>query len=336
MASVIPAQLAARATRQIGTHVGEPRMVKLPADCPVYTFVCPVRLTPGCLPPPGRLSRRIGAGSAIRRAAARSLCLLEGIERYSLQYRKGDPDFLSSAKLPNAREAKLDTEMLRLGHPAQRGGGPTSDSRGCAVGTDLADAAVRGLLELIEHDAVESWFAGQRTFRQIEADDAGLSITSIRHWIATQELQLQFLEHRHRSGAIVVLCICNRTSGARPVVGSAAGLDPGRTATHACLESVVGWFNLAQIDANAIAADELPPASRRDLELFCGSIRLPQLQDNAAANPALATWANPHRTGAAEIFSALAGAWEGDIAVFDLSRSETGFTTVRTIAANRL
>ncbi len=323
------ARLAASAAESIGTRIGEPAAARLPDGCPIHLFVCPVSLTPGCLPPPGRMPCRIAAGAALDRETARELCLLEAIERFSLQYADGDPDQMASAPVSGARQAVLAAAQLRLGHPAQLTGGPVADSRGCSVGADLEDAALRGLLELIEHDALAGWWSGEVSFRRVELGGLDRSLDQLQAWLMARRLQLQLLEHRHRSGALVYVCACTDADGRRPATGCAAGLNPMRTAAHACVEAVVALFNMAEIERRGPDMANLPGDARHDLEVYRGLRPLPGLhRAKADADVPAADGSSSDRATA---FKRLAEQWDVDVAVFDLSRPATGITTGRVV-----
>lgn len=321
--------LAASAAESIGIGIGEPAAARLPDGCPVHLFVCPVFLPPGCLPPPGRMPCRIAAGAALDRETARELCLLEAIERFSLQYSDDDPDQMASTPLPGARHAVLATGLLRLGHPTQRTGGPVADSRGCSVGTDLADAALRGLLELIEHDALTAWWSAEGDFRRVEVGDVDRSLDRLLAWLTARQLALRLIEHRHRSGALAHVCVCTDADGLRPATGSAAGPDPLRTAVRACVEAVVAWFNIAEIERRNTSLAGLPDDVRLEVDLYRGRRALPALPDDVADAAALGAGSPPSDPRSA--FRRLAERWGADLAVFDLSRPETAITTARVV-----
>lgn len=321
--------LAETAARSLGMAIGEPVAATLPAGCPLHMFVCPVVLAPGCLPPPGRMPCRLGTGAALDRQAARGLCLLEGIERFSLQYSAGDADQVTSARLAGADLAVVATALLRLGHPAQLAGGPVADSRGCSVGADLADAALRGLLELVEHDSLAAWWSGQGGFRPVAAGRADPSLDRLLAWLAARQLALRLAGHRHRSGAFACVAVCAEADGGRPATGSAAGLEPARTARRACIEAVVAWLNLAEIESRGTDMAALPEDTRFDVELYRGDRPLPAAPEADAGDAVPAP--EPPAGDPAASFARLAAGWGGRFAVFDLSRPTTGLTTARVV-----
>lgn len=323
------ARLAASAAESIGTRIGEPAAASLPDGCPIHLFVCPVSRTPGCLPPPGRMPCRIAAGAALDSETARELCLLEAVERFSLQYADGDPDQMASAPVSGAGQAVLAAAQLRLGHPAQLTGGPVADSRGCSVGADLEDAALRGLLELIEHDALAGWWSGEGDHHPVAVTSVDRSLDRLQAWLTARRLALRLIEHRHRSGALVYVCACTDADGRRPATGCAAGLDPLRTAAHACVEAVVAWFNMAEIERRGPDMADLPEDARHDLEVYRGLRPLPALY--RAKADAEVPAADRSSSDRATAFTRLAEQWGVDVAVFDLSRPATSITTVRVV-----
>jgi hypothetical protein len=322
------AGLAAIAAGSIGEYIGEPRLATLPAQCPVSIFVCPVRLPAGCLPPDA-MPRRIGTGSALDNETARNLCLLEGTERYSLQFRPDDPEHLTSFAMTAARQISRPIDELRLGHPLQRTGGPVSDSRGCSVGANLAEAALRGLLELAEHDALEIWRASPDKFHEVDPHGLDQALDRLLAWLEANGLGSRIFEHRHSSGATAYVAVCSDAAGNRPAAGSAAGLDARRAAVHACVESVVASFNLAEIAKNASRIDGLPPDDRLAVETYLGIAKGPQLPVGVAPRPASTAAGMQDEPGTA--FRRMVELWGVDVAAFDLSRHETGIVTARVL-----
>nr|AGD93222.1 hypothetical protein orf203 [uncultured bacterium] len=322
------AGLATTAAGSVGGLIGEPRAVTLPPSCPVSIFVCPVRLPVGCLPP-GTMPGRIGAGSALDADTARNLCLLEGVERYSLQYRADDPPELTSAVMTGARQISRPIDTLRLGHPSQRTGGPVVDSRGCSVGANLPDAALRGLLELTEHDALGIWRGSPERFYEIDPRGLEPTLDGLLSWLGANGFRSRIFEHLHISGATAYVAVCSDADGGRPATGSAAGLDARRAAAHACVESVVAWFNLAAILKNPSRIDDLPPDDRLDVDIYRGTARGPPLPPGAALQPANTAAAAEEQPETA--FQRILNGWGIEVAVFDLSRPETGIVTARVV-----
>lgn len=321
--------LAAVAAESIGSCIGEPEQARLPRRCPVRAFVCPVVLPRGCLPPPGALPLRVGAGAALDRATARSLCVMEGIERYSLQYRAGDPERQRAVRFPGARIATLAVDRLRLGHPAQRDGGTVADSRGCAAGPTLADAALRGLLELAEYDAVADWRSGACRFQSVEAHGVCDPLDRLLTRTEAERLSLRVFARRHPSGAVVCAAVCADASGARPATGSAAGLDLGRTALTASVEAVLAWFNFAEIARHGTGLAALPEESRIEVETWLGLRDPPGFPVDGRdfrGESGTRTAPDPEQE-----FSNLVARWGVDVAVFDMSRKETGIATARVV-----
>jgi ribosomal protein S12 methylthiotransferase accessory factor YcaO len=316
------AELAATAAKSVGAWIGEPRLATLPTQCPISIFVCPVRLPAGCNPP-AVMKRRIGAGSALDAATARDLCLLEGIERYSLQFRAGDPESLASVAMPGARKTSRPIGRLRLGHEVHS----VTDSRGCSVGRDLTDAALRGLLELAEHDALEIWRASPDLFHEVTPSGLDPALDGLLAWLEANRFRSILFEHRHKSGAIAYVGICSGAAGDRPATGSAAGLDGRRAAIHACVESVVAWFNFSEIAKSPSRIDDLPPDDRLDVETYLGIARMPEFPPGAALRPA--SIANTMQAEPETAFRQMMEFWGIDLAVFDLSRPETGIVTAR-------
>lgn len=261
-------------------------------------------------------------------------CLLEGIERYSIQYHAGDPFELASIGISGAGKIVLPANVLLLGHPAQQDGVEAADSRGCSVGRDLPDAALRGLLELAENDAVDRWLDGQELFHLTEDATADSRFEFLSSWAHRSGLALRIGEHRHVSGALVSIAVCSEVTGSRPAFGSAAGLDRTETIMRACLEAVSTWFNLGAIGRRGRELEHLSPEGQFQAEVFLGSAVLPQIRasptDILANGMSYVDLANAPQT-----FESLVSAWGIEAAVFDLTRPATGVTAVRVVRLDR-
>jgi len=284
------------------------------------------------------MPRRVGAGSAVRREDARHLCLLEGVERYSLQYQAGDPRRLTSSGAAGTAVIERNSAGLLLGHPDHPPGRPLPDSRGCAVGSDLDDAAQRGLLELIEHDALASWWAQEGDFRWLDASYADPAVDAIAGWLEQEQRQIRFLYSRDTTGASVVLAVCTDRDGMRPAVGSAARPRLQDAIRHACLESALLSYNLEALDKSEGADARLRPTDRKTLAMYRGQLPMP-----GSAATATIDW----EQAAAQLesfrvnsntsmrFSDFAASLPYDVAVFDLTRPEISIPCARVVAITK-
>ncbi|WP_034273296.1 TOMM precursor leader peptide-binding protein [Haloechinothrix halophila] len=76
--------------------------------------------------------------------------------------------------LRQRRHRLLPTAMLYFGTPSEFGGGRLcSDSNGNAAGSELADAVLQGLLELVERDAVALWWYNRIAAPAVDLDAFG-------------------------------------------------------------------------------------------------------------------------------------------------------------------
>ncbi len=320
------AAISAIAARSIGVLIGNPSRVDLPGRSPLNVFVCPVRLPEGCQPP-ASMPCRVAAGAALDADAARNICLLEGIERYSLQFCDGDPPTLASAAMPGTCEVSMAIDNVRLGCSGQGDGPLLTDSRGCSVGADLADAAFRGLEELSEHESLALWKRHPEEFREV--DPASLAaLERLLGWLGDNDLGLRLFERRHVSGTTTYIGICASNADGRAATGSASGLDAHDAAIHACLEGVVAWFNLAALAERSTELAELAPEDRDMVTAFLAPAARSHHMRPRAGLPAVSA-ARPVDTHPQEAFGDMVRRWGGKVAVFDLSRPETGIVTAR-------
>ncbi|WP_246730372.1 YcaO-like family protein [Nitratireductor mangrovi] len=216
---------------------------------------------------------------------------------------------------------------MRLGHPEPQDG--PVDSRGCAAGETLEDAAARGVLELVEHDALAAWHQDAAIFEGLAAEGLSAELDTLCAWLSAKELRLQLGRFRHRSGAVVHLCICCDQAGRRPASGSAADIDPCHSALRACVESVVAWFNFDAIRRNGTPVEALAGEDRRAFECYLG----------LASAPGFLTKRTPDGDAKAVVsagtpqsaLAELVANWGADIAIFELTRAETGIAVARAV-----
>lgn len=327
-------RLADIARRSVGRLIGVPQPAPVPASLPLHLSICQVALPAACLPPPGPIASRFGAGAASDQATAEALCLLEGIERYSLQYQAHDPANCDAVAVGESSRASRPSHVLRLGHPAQRDGAPPADSRGCAVGASLADAALRGLLELVEADAEACWARGEGEFRPVAAPALGAEASPLSDALREHGLALRTELALHASGTAVAVSVCSRPDGSQPATGSAAAVEPSGASQHAAIEAVVAWFNQSEMARMSAPLDHMSPGDRAAVAQFRGYQRLPAPASGTAWQSLPAAML-PSGTQAEAAFEAVRRSWGRDIAVFDLSRPETGLVTVRVMSVDR-
>jgi ribosomal protein S12 methylthiotransferase accessory factor YcaO len=317
------------AERAVSRQIGEPQAIVLPPSCPLSAFVCRILLPAGCSPPPGRIGFRIGCGVALTASEARRFCLFEGIERYSLQVQAGDPARLASLKIGSSAETLRDASAVLLGHPQRDAFLPPIDSRGCAAGSSIADAAKRALLEWIEFDAIERWQGGTAGFRTFIPSHR--QIEKIADWLATLGKCQRFLRWRDPTGVAVVVVLTCDFDGRHPALGSAARFDIQSAIGHASLESAFATLNLEQIDRANHDDENLSVADRETLAIYRGKTELPP---GAAADdrevPSSPEGAAFERSGDdLATLARLLEAFARPVAFFDLTRKETGVAVVR-------
>lgn len=325
--------LKALVSRHCRTLIGDPQPVDLSRHCPLFAYVCAVSLPAGCTPPAGRLPMRIGAGAAPSSDWARTLSLFEAAERYSLQYRTGDPESEKASAWSTSTIDEMPTQWLRLGHPQTEAG--AVDSRGCAIGRNQIDASVRSVLELIERDAVEAWrsSANQMEALRIDTPPRGW-LNDMLQWLDSLGRELNLLQVLHPSGASTFISVCCDIGGTKPVWGSAAGFDPALTLSRASIESVVSWRNLMAIDMNGLMDEDLPPAHAELLRIFRGREPIPNWRADAVGAFPEKLAKSPSElsdTALRQQLDDLLRTVDYPVSIFDLTRKDMAVPVVRVV-----
>lgn len=112
------------------------------------------------------------------------------------------------------------------------------DSNGCAAGATLLEAALQGLLELIERDAVAIWWYNKLKRPAIALDDLdGALIERQLHALAAKGRGMHLLDLTTDIGVPAVVAISTTVeAGGRPLMGFGAHLDPAIAAERAITE----------------------------------------------------------------------------------------------------
>ena len=322
--------IISRASALCGALIGEPQQIDLSRHAPLYAFVTSVALPKGCVAPVGQMPVRVAAGAALDLQTARKLCLFEAIERYCMQFQEKDPETIQSTGLEGSIESTLPIEALRLGHPARQSGVPL-DSRGCSIGSDLTDAAVRSLLELLEGTMVDRWKRDEGGQSRLVMPGSIASLGKTVDWLTRLGRTLEVRLIAHASGASVALSLCRDADGSKPVLGSAAGFDPEATVIRAVVESVVAWRNLMAIDLNGLMDEDLSSAHAEILRLYRGQIPLPdwnsEEEDDSEEHQALPADVKP-----GDMLEKLIRTMEQPVAIFDLTRPDVGIPVTRAVS----
>jgi len=309
--------------------VSSPEPIPLPHPDIIFGFLCAARLPAGCLPPPGRVPVRLGIGASFDRSEAYRAALYEGIERYSAQYRDTDGETMISTGLAGSAKATVPSMQVLLGHPANATEATALTSRGCAAHSTFPAAALNAVLELIEFDGVERCRDGTADCRPVALPDAIVPPEAAAR-IARAGRDLRLFRVDHETGVPTWLCLCRGEGGSRPVIASAAGLDPRPTIRRAVVEALLVWQNLEVIEARGTPIEELPSIHRDIGRMWFGEKPLPIGLGEALAESALSEeggvgWDNDPDAA----LGALLRKWREDVALIDLTREEVAIPVVR-------
>lgn len=107
-----------------------------------------------------------------------------------------------------------------------------ADSNGCAAGNSKEEAALQGLLELVERDAVATWWYSQVQRPRVNLDDLDIPyLTQLRDWLDSEGRALWVLDITNDIGipsfaAVSVIREPANSGTEKIVVGFGAHLDP--------------------------------------------------------------------------------------------------------------
>lgn len=194
-----------------------------------------------------------------------------------------------SAQSLSSQSAKfVPVAYCSLGHPmAQDEGFPIPDSSGLAAGSSLDDAVERGLLELIERDAVAIWWYNRLPMPPLTFDTAELSFWKpYAEWIKRCQRQFWLLDLTNDLGVPVAAAISCDEQGTDLSFGFGAGKSPEVAAESAAGELVqfeatktyhrqqelkqyphfLDWCKSAQINEHAFVVPAEPRQKKRNTQ----------------------------------------------------------------------
>lgn len=302
--------------------VSAPTLSAMPPGFPFSVAICAVSLPPGCAPPSNTLKRRLGVGRANSPEQASFIALAEAAERYSLQFADDRPSTVTPFETAGGSPDRLELDRLALGAPRV---GPAVTSVGAAAGETLEDAALRAVLELLEHHHVRSFEGDRRHLPRVEPLTEGLGVH--RDWLDGQLRRLEFRARRFEPGYWIVLSRCCDYDGGRPTIGTAAGLDPNLTVTAAAEEAIFHWRNMVALESNGVPVTPMNGAERRAFEQYRGAASDGWPKWRGSARPLMET----HRFAADRklLGQALCRRSGTRLRLFDMTLPEVGVPVVK-------
>ena len=219
-----------------------------------------------------------------------------------------------------ARENWVPAAHCFLGYPDPlEQGFSVPDSNGLAAGKDLDDAKWRGLMELVERDAVSIWWYNRLQRPPLRVDRSRLpQLGRFEHWIWSRNRQLWFLDLRTDVDLPVAAAVSCNMASTDFAFGFGSGWTNEMAAMNAMGELVQfeATSAMRRADATHGAPDFVTMASRMDVS------EAPYLQPVAeAARTSTSANLAPSALSMAQIASRAS--------VVDLSRD--GFAVARVI-----
>lgn len=251
----------------------------------------------------------VTAGKGRHPEEARLRCLYEAIERYSTQlhgdeqritsslhelgeraidpralmlfsdeqYAKGQrvpPRFDPAAQIEWTAVHSLVTGSERFvptayafygyGHPACG-----ADSNGCAAGKTLADAIVRGFLELVERDAVSIWWYNRVPRPALPLEDASERILELHTMLRRRLALLHVLDITTDLGIPAAVAIGVAAVSRQVLLGAGSGPDRNTSARRALEELAAHAVEPDPVSIGEIAPWMLPSGTSAPEELRC-------------------------------------------------------------------
>ena len=149
-------------------------------------------------------------------------------------------DWLDARHLGTRKKKLIPAAICLLGYPDPLPQGlPVPDSSGLAAGSDLEDATLRGLLELVERDAVSIWWYNQIRRPQLALNLDRIPVLShFQDWVHGNERQFWLLDLTHDLGTPVAAAITCNNIGSDYSIGFGSALSAEEAAISAAGELV--------------------------------------------------------------------------------------------------
>lgn len=173
--------------------------------------------------------------------------------------------------LNNGRPAALPAELVMQRRTERRACARRPDTNGVAAGRTREEAIVRGLLELIERDAVGLWWFGGRSARRLAPAHGWIALhQAIAAAGRCPKREVWFLDLTTEIGTPVVACCSALADGTAVVAGFAADLSPERAAIRAFLEMCQMELaqELAMMKLDELGEAALQPGDRVWIERY--------------------------------------------------------------------
>lgn len=123
----------------------------------------------------------------------------------------------------------LPTQLIYYGYPVRgKSDFGTADSNGAAAGRTFADAALRGLLEVVERDSVALWWYNRARRPRVRLEDAtDPYIRRLREWFRALDRELWVIDATSDIGIPVIVAVSRRIGAAREhiLMGFGAHVD---------------------------------------------------------------------------------------------------------------
>lgn len=161
---------------------------------------------------------------------------------HNMVFERFDPsepiDWTPAWSLTQSRERELPAAYCWYGWPLDGAAFCRADSNGCAAGSTLTEAALQGLLELVERDAVALWWYSRACRPGVDLTGfESAFLDAAREWLARNGRELWVLDLTTDLGipafaAVSVLSV----RGGKPILGFGAHTDPLVAVTRAICE----------------------------------------------------------------------------------------------------
>ncbi|WP_417210460.1 YcaO-like family protein [Antarctobacter sp.] len=298
--------------------ISKPSFAEFPHGAPIHVAFRFLELRAGTRPPAGAMARRVAFGAARTPAQAAQISGFEAIERYALQYCDGLPDTCESLLASDGGTHMVRRDALALGAPASNG---RITSKGAAAGPTAEAAALRAVLECLEHGLDD-----RDAYTHVLPPEVLPS--DLTTWLDGNLRKLEVHVAETTGIGLLFRAVCSDRDNGRPTYGTAFSGDVRTGVWQAASEAVVSWRNMVTLDFKGNIPRAMDDHEARLFHLYRGASTDRPIRPGATFDAD--AWTAPSPTLAAAL-SAAAKVAGRTVAVFDMTAADIPLPVIKAL-----
>ena len=292
--------------------ISAPSIFAVSDTFPLTISITSISPQSGCTPACNALGKRIATGCAKNKTDAVFLSMVEGVERYCIQYSDSRENLLNPFLSTNSEINNIPQSQICIGSPAY----PNNDSIGSAAGSSREFASENALLECLEHYHIKN---NASEFFELNLHSLP-PLEYLVEWLESQFRILKIQIYESDLGYYTARCVCSDFDGSRSTVGTAAAQDVNVAIFKAASESVVFWRNMVSLENSCVHIESLNEDEKTAIREYRGvSIRTPFVANTHRVKTVLKKTSHKNSLSLSKLMKRLAVLENSDICLFDMT-----------------